>query len=95
MEQNTVTLRLDAVTTAQVPVYTLAQITDQRVGPTEVRPVIIGRSFWFTEEEARDEARRLSVTLPRPQRVVVYDPIFNYVVGFQCGAEMPVFVVED
>jgi hypothetical protein len=73
-----------------VPVCTILQVTDTTTGES----VVLRRETWFTENDATERARELSATIPRPQRVLVYDGHDRYSGTWQCGERMPLFVIE-
>lgn len=81
----------DAVTVVCVPTLTVMHLTDAGTGN---RPVALGRSEWFNEEGARDHAREQSACHPAPpQRFAVYDEHDRWLVTYQCGQELPAFII--
>ena len=74
-----------------VPVYTVVHVTDRS---HDQRPVVLGRLYHRTQEEAEIAARDASTTVPAPQRFTVYCPDLRYVSSWQAGKLLPVFVVE-
>jgi len=87
---NTITIH-DGLIAVAVPLYIVAHLTDPSQG---MRPVILGKSEWFSEAEAIDHAQTESAYCPAPQRFAVYSPTFNWIASYQSGEPQPAFVVE-
>lgn len=79
----------------EVPVYTVAQLTDRAPAGGWQLPSILSRRFCLTKEEAEDVAREASKTVPKPQRFTVYCPDMIFVSSWQCGERLSAFVVAD
>lgn len=90
MAGETMIIRKDAITTVEVPVYTVAHITDASRG---VHGILLNSSKWFDETAAREFAQEESTKTPSPQRFTVYDPDLKFVCTFQCGQEVSPFVL--
>ena len=87
---NTITMRLNAVTQVVAPVTTVLHLTDPSTG---TRPVVLGKSQWFTDEEAVEFAAEESAKYPNPQRFAVFDEHSVLVAILQCGKRVPIFEV--
>lgn len=92
MPANTVTIRKDPITVVTAPVMVVRHLTDPSMG---FRPVMLGESAWFQQDGAMEFAREQSCCHPAPQRFAVYDQDNRWLASFQCGREMPAFVVVE
>ena len=89
MTQQTVSLHRGPVEYV-IPVFTVLHLTDPTVG---YKPVALGVSDWFSQAEAEDHAREMSIMCPSPQRFSVYTPDWEWLSSWQCGEVLPAFVI--
>lgn len=88
----TVTLRVDPITTARVPVETVLRLTDSSIPGR--RPVVLDEAVFFIEGDATAYALEQSRLYPAPQRLAVYGPDGRWLASYQGGKPLSPFVVE-
>jgi hypothetical protein len=89
-EPRQVTLRVDAITTARVPVETVLHLTDASLPG---RPVVLGEAVFWIEGEAEAYALEQSALYPAPQRFAVYGPARQWIASYQCGQPLSPFTI--
>lgn len=89
-QPRSITLRVDAITTARVPVETVLHLTD---ASQPGRPVVLGEAVFFIEGDAEAYAREQSALYPAPQRFAVYGPDREWIASYQCGQPLSAFTV--
>ena len=85
----TITISRDAITDVAIPVVSVLHLTETTLGKT----IIIGKSLWFTTDEARKHAFLQSACYPKPNRFAIYDAKRKWVASYQCGKSLPMFLI--
>jgi hypothetical protein len=78
----------------EVPVYTVAHLTDITNRSDRRRAFVLSRQYYRTKYEAETAAFNASTTVLAPQRFTVYAPDLRYVSSWQAGQPLPAFTVE-
>ena len=78
----------------EVPVYTVAHLTDITNRSDRRRAFVLSRQHYQTKDEAETVARNAYTTVPAPQRFTVYCPDLRYVSSWQAGQFLAAFTVE-